>query len=699
VTADIQVQGTPETAQTRARLRATGVRREEFAPETPLDFDANCNFRYQHSQNAMHELGCDTAIGSGRLHLKAELPGNAGEPEGMLEVQQVPLQAGLDMLRTIRSGFAPGISAQGTANGSLNYREVAADLKNPDKEKQNHAAARRRSEPAKGGEPAPTNLHGTITVENGQLKGGGLNEPITLPRLTLTPALLPSLAGAAGKSPQSAGLGARFTFALGPGTALPPSGSQPNESQANHQADQQPKPGDGPATAQPQSMTVRLGLDASGFSAVVNGSAATARVRQLAYAFGLPHSDGADSFEGGTADFDVTAAGPWIPSGDTTDLRQVEVSSPAASNPEIAPVASQARKSRHVSAAVIAPTAVPGQEMLSASVQLHHTDWKAAYLARPVEMAQATATFSGSSIAFTSDFSYGNARVSGKDLIRGSALVNASTNCKAGAPGDCEPKAQLRFGAMDAAAMQAALVGTPEEKSLLSPLIDRMRSSTKQKWPEVAVSVQAESLAVGSVVFQKPRARLRLKDSDVILEDWEAELLGGSAKGAGRFTWAADKPVYDFDGNFIHLNAELLGALMQGHWAGGPVSGRGNIQLSGLNARELAGSAAGGLRFDWPKGEISMAATEPVKGDAKDDDANAGNDEHPEEMRFEDWSGSVSLQGGKAQLGENTMRVGRRSLRIAGQAPIGGPATLSVAPSGPRSVARKSQPAPSPAVE
>jgi len=75
LTADIDVQGTMDAAETKARLRATGVRREEFVPETSLDFDANCSFRYQHSQIAFHNVSCDTAIGEGRLHLKAEVPG------------------------------------------------------------------------------------------------------------------------------------------------------------------------------------------------------------------------------------------------------------------------------------------------------------------------------------------------------------------------------------------------------------------------------------------------------------------------------------------------------------------------------------------------------------------------------------------------------------------------------------------------
>ena len=74
LTADIDLQGTPESAHTKARLKASAFGAEEFAPETPLDLDANCTFLYQHSQNALHTIACDTALGAGQLHLKAEMP-------------------------------------------------------------------------------------------------------------------------------------------------------------------------------------------------------------------------------------------------------------------------------------------------------------------------------------------------------------------------------------------------------------------------------------------------------------------------------------------------------------------------------------------------------------------------------------------------------------------------------------------------
>ncbi|WP_263354998.1 AsmA family protein [Acidicapsa acidisoli] len=688
VTADIDVQGTPESAQTRARLRATGVRREEFSPAVPMDFDANCNFRFQHSQNALHQLGCDTAIGDGRLHLKAELPGNAGEPEATLEVQQVPLQAGLDMLRTIRSGFAPGLSVAGNANGSLSYSQPAEEPDSRTTKGTLHRREQKRlADSAKGIEAVPTKLKGTITVDGGQIKGGELKEPVVLPKMVWTPSFVPGFAN-------GAGLGTKFTIALGAGA---PVLQTPVQQTAAPSGD--PKSSRG-AAAPVQAIAVRIGVGARGFDAALTGTAGTARVRELAYGFGLPHLDAADGFTGGTADVDVTATGPWIPAADVAASLQDGVSAANAPSPTSASAKasmSAGRKSR-LSASTAAPTDLLGRDSVSGTVQLHHAQWKAAYLARPVDMLQATITFSGSDVAFASDFTYGSAKDAGKDQIRGSAQVNAPTNCKTGSPGECVPAVQLRFGSLDAAVVQSALVGTPEEKSLLSPLLDRMRSSEKPKWPEVAVNVQADALAIGAVVLQKPVIHMRLKENEILLEDWEADLLGGSAKGTGRFAWASDRPDYTFDANFSHLSATSTGALIEAKWTGGPVSSSGNIHLSGLTPKDLVASASGNLNFDWQNGAISTTTGDEPKERAEEEKPRETKSEEskPADTKFDEWKGVATIHGGTVQVGENTMRVARRTLSMAGEIPFGGPAKLAFAS---KSATRRGQPDRTPAVK
>jgi AsmA family/AsmA-like C-terminal region len=713
VTADIAVVGTADSAQTKARLRVVGVRREEFAPGTPLDFDANCNFLYQHSQNAFHNLGCDTAIGDGRLHLKAELPGNGGKPEAMLEVSQIPLQAGLDLLRTVRSGFAPGISAKGTATGSLTYKEPDASEQRPKKPLRHEPKRPGQSIAGADASGLPADLHGTLIVDGGQLKGGELKEALVLPKITLTPAYLPNLARAVDESAENLGLSARFTIALAPATAgsltaapsvsTPPASAPRVSSSAVAAA-----PGTVASTAQPaQAITLRLGVGARGYDAAVSGSAGVAKLRELAYAFGLPHLAAAEGFTGGTAEVDFSAAGPWISSQDAATVAPA-VSASAPNGAGIA-IAAAPKPSVTPSAIPAAPQGLPGQDSLLGSLQMHHVQWKAAFLLRSVDLTQAMITFSAAGTAFASEFSYGSAKSSGNDLakdgvkasasgpIRGSVTLNAPANCSGAAASDgstplgsaapaCEPQVELRFAAVDTGALQAALLGAPEEKSLFSPLMDRMRSSERPKLPEVEVNAQAESLVLGSATLQSPVVHMQFKPTEVVLKSWQADLLGGSAKGTGHFAWNGAKPEYTFEGGFTRVNAAALGSLLNATWAGGPVSGNGSLKLSGLSAKELTASASGELSFDWVHGALSIAPSPSAEA-------------RPQETKFDDWKGKVSIQDGKAQIGQNELIVGKHSSNMAGVIPFGGPIKLTVAPSGDKLTAHAAVPASPPTVK
>jgi uncharacterized protein involved in outer membrane biogenesis len=770
VTADIEVQGTPDAAQTKARLRATGVRREEFAPDTPLDFDANCTFRYEHSQEAVHDIGCDTAIGNGKLHLQGDLPGNSQAPEVMLQAKDIPLQAGLDLLRTVRSGFAPGISIKGTVNGTLLYKQVVAKTNSQEKKSTQKSLGKKAQQGAPATDPRLANFTGSLTVDGGQIKGGELKEPLQLPRVTLTPALvavapqsqargvsnghtaaIPSVPDRDASSP---GLGTRFTILLGQvasaqsggragGEAAQGAGVQTDASAAQPVKDPTK---DSTKDLAKDTINVRLALGLARYNAAVVGTANTAKLRELAYAFGLPHLDAANSFVGGTADFDLSAAGPWI----APD--EAPIADPGAAPANVADSASskkvRAVKAASISNETLAPA--PGQQALFGTLQLRHAQWKPSFLALPVDLSSATVTVADTRITWTSDFSFGTVKGGDKDAkpasnvesnrgaskepdqgakkdfdkdadkargeapdkapgrdqtkgpelvsqpgsqagvegdkapstkspksdsIQGSVVVTASTDCKTA---DCVPVVQLHFDTVDAAQAEAALLGSPQQKSLLSPLIDRMRSTDRPKWPDAAVIAQADSLTLGPATLQKVTVRMRFKGSEIALQDWEAGLLDGSAKGTGNFSWTGNKPDYSLDGNFTRVNPSALGALLNSPLSGGLLNGSGSVHLIGLSAKELGDSASGQLKFDWTKGTLATAS---------------------QEVHFDDWSGTVAIQGGMAQVGQNAMLASRHSSVVAGTIPFNGPAKFSVTPADAKLVAHAAKPAAQPAVK
>jgi uncharacterized protein involved in outer membrane biogenesis len=654
--ADVEVQGTLSSAQTKARLRATSVRREEFAPDTPLDFDANCGFMYLHSQNALHDISCDTAIGGGLLHLNADLPGSVGSPSATLEVQQLPLQAGLDLLRTVRSGFAPGISARGTANGMLKYEKVAES--EPAKSAvKSGASARVRAGRRAVAVPAQTNnLQGEIVVDGAALHGGGLKDTLVLPRMSWTPVLVPDANAGPGSGEASlAGLATQFSLNFAPVSGAPTLAEKRPPALAK------PRKG-GPAQAPPAEETarpvsarpvsVRFAFTAEGFNTELSGTAPPARLLELAYAFGAPRLDAADSLVGGSADFDLKAAGNWI---HPTEYLPATVK--AASSTDAGPA--------HTTAS--APAPVRG---LAGTLELRDVQWKPSFLASPVLFGQANVTIAGGAMVIHSDFTFGTAAKTASTTSRTDAETQVAGTLSASAPfecaaDDCVPQVQLVFGDLDAAAFQAALLGPAPPKTLLSPLIDKMRSSSKPVWPPASVTLQASSVALGEITLEKPEIHVQLANGDVKLESWQAGLLGGEAKGTGTFTWDANAPVYNLEGSVTQVDPAALSAVLQGAdagaWSGKQLSGSGKIQFSGRTGKDFAASAAGSVDFNWPGGVVTTAA-QPS-------------------LRFDSWKGTLAVGDGKAQLGDNVMVSGRRSSSVAGTIVFGSPVKLTFTPS------------------
>lgn len=260
LTGQFSLDGTPNAAQIRTRLRAEGVHRAEFAPAEALDFDANCSFLYRYTARALENLACDSPLGQGHIHIEGSLPPGTTPPHLSVALDRIPVEAGLDLLRTIRSGFGTGLQASGAISGSLVYAETAATPLKP-------APARRHAPPGKA--PAGP-LSGSLAIEGFQLSGGTLSAPIRLPRTVFEPVTAPP------GQPQA--LAATVSI-----------------------------PGDGG----PLTVTTRLAL--SGYQLSVRGQAAIARAHELARAGDIKDAPLLDNLAGGPLTIDLTAEGPWLP--------------------------------------------------------------------------------------------------------------------------------------------------------------------------------------------------------------------------------------------------------------------------------------------------------------------------------------------------------------------------------------------------
>ncbi len=575
LTGELHLDGTAETAQIKTRLRAIGVHREEFAPAAPMDFDANCGLVSHFSMRAAENIVCDSQLGQGRIRIAGAIPAEAGQPHLSVELDRIPAAALLDALRTVRSGLGAGLEARGTASGKLTYASEAEPASTSEKPLRALKSRAARYRPAIVGP-----LTGSIAVDGLEISGGGLTEPVRLPKLLLEPA--------AGEPS-----GPRYLTS----TASIPAGA-----------------------STPLAVAARLGLD--GYQITVRGQASVARARELARMAGMADAAPLDALAGDPLSVDLTAVGPWMPA------QRLPFGVPAAS-----------------------------EDLLSGTVTLHNANWKADFLANHVEISQATLHLGPGELRWDPiAFTYGP--------VKGTAVLTLPAPCVA--PTTCPPRFELQFGVLDAAVLQAAFLGAHAPGTMLSTLIDRLRPTAAPPWPELEVTVKADSLVLGPLTLRAPTAMLRTKADGAGISGFDASLLGGAIHGSGSFKAAAtpkDKPIYQLEGHFEKLNPQAVGQLVGQRWSGGPLDGDGKLELAGFTGSDLAGSASGTLHFEWQHGAISGPGAVPAVL-----------------SRFDHWVADAEIAHGALTLKDNQVKRGSAVTPVQASVPLAESPRVAFAP-------------------
>ncbi len=345
VTGELHVDGTADAAQVAVRLRASSVRRAEFAPASPLDFDANCGFLYHYDRRSLEKLVCDSPLGDGHMRLTGEKLGLGLPPRFAVEFDRIPVAAGLDALRTLRNSIDPGLEAGGTISGKIVYASSPAGNAPPARPVHGKRARKVNAEPA-----GP--FAGSLTVSDFALTGGGLSKPVRAPRVVFEPSAAPHAP----------------VDALAGTVAIPAGGEVP--------------------------LVLNLRFSFAGYQVGVRGQAAIARARELAHAAGIPESQALATIAGDPLTVDLVAAGPWMPPEENFLAVTGDASPPTAAHQSSAPAWSS--------------SAIPADDSLTGTVTLRNANWKADYLANRVQIAEATLHLDGAGLRWDPVvFSYG----------------------------------------------------------------------------------------------------------------------------------------------------------------------------------------------------------------------------------------------------------------------------------------------------
>lgn len=604
LTGELHLDGTPEAAKITTRLRAAGVHRAEFAPVAPMDFDANCGFLYHFSERAVENLVCESPLGDGHVRLAGELPREGSQTHLSIELDRIPVAAALDALRTVRSGFGPGLEAKGTISGKISYAVGAETDGAAQKSAGTTIENGKRASGERYGKAHATETHGaernpltgSFTVEGLQLSGDGLRNPIVVPRTVLEPA-------ADAKQSQTVG-GAQLAGELPRLTAIAtvPAGG-----------------------AAPLKVTTLIQL--SGYQVTVHGQADLVRARELAHVAGMTDAAALDALAGDPVTVDLSAEGPWMES------ERI----PFSGTPQGMGAVAQASP----------PAEVVSTDSLTGTVTLHNANWKADYLANHVEISLATLHLDsggGSGSEYRWDpvvFSYGP--------VKGTASLTLPESCAAGE--NCPAHFTVEFGALDASSLQAAILGAHEKGTLISELINRLSPSTPAPtWPELEGTVKANTLILGPLTLERPSATLRILNAGAEITGLDAGVLGGHLHGAGTLSMGDarhTKPDYALTGTFEKLSGPAVGQLLGQHWSGGAVNANGKIELSGFTKKDLASSAKGELHFEWRHGNLEPGGAQGAPS-----------------ARFESWGGDAEIFNGTVALKQNQMLEGGRKKRV-----------------------------------
>ena len=621
LTGELHLDGTADAAQITMRLRASGVHRAEFTPVAPMDFDARCGLLYHYAERSMENLTCDSPLGDGHVHITGEKPAEDSSPRFSVALDHIPVTAGLDALRTLRSDLAPDLEARGTVSGRIVYdaraqtNTAAAQPGPPTKLTRNHVPKPRTENSGP--------LTGSLTVEDLILSGDNLGKPIQTPKFTLQPMTIePATPASPAQASQTET--ANLPQALAGSVAIPAGGAIP--------------------------LILNLRFSLSGYQVGARGQASFARARDLARATGIPGTDALAAFAGEPIAVDLVAEGPWMPAEEIP----FESALPAGSSPAD-------------SADDLAATG--SGDTLTGTVTLHNANWQADFLADHVVVNAATLHIANRDLRWDPvDFTYGP--------LKGTASLTLPAACvpQPAPQQTCRAQFQMQFAALDASAFESALLGARVKGTLLSDLIDRIHPSSAPAWPELEGTVTAGSLVLGPVTLENVAASLRIVPTGAEITSLDAGLLGGAVHLAGTLTKPAsdrDKPDYVLEGDFQKLNAADVGRLLGLRWTGGSLRGNGNLELSGYTDADLASSAKGNLHFECGQGSISNAKPATAAGASKAETIPA------ELVRFDRWSADAAIANGALQLGQNTAIAGGRKRSVEAGVTFGDPPRLS----------------------
>lgn len=359
----------------------------------------------------------------------------------------------------------------------------------------------------------------------------------------------------------------------------------------------------------------------SGFDLHLSGQGSLARLRRLdtilAWSGTSPaRSSRAALGAGGSAALDVNLNGPWV-----------------------------------------LPFRAPGEPIppftATGSVTVKDADLVTSYLPRPVTIVSAHALLGPGTVAWTNtSIEYEGFRAKG--------TLEYPSLCASGQP--CAAHFHLAARSLDLQKIQSSLRSSTQGEGLFQQLLSRIDGHPRV-WPLLKGSFSVGALSAGSLIVRGATGTASIGDRSLTVEELNGKFLGGAMHLTGSMDLSSGQPRYSMMAQVEGASSNELAKLFHEKWGGGRLDLSAQWKMSGWNARELTGSAAGKMHWNWirNRNERTMA-----------------NRRRP--FEFSNWSGDAILKDRSLEVAHSRLDRGGRTIPLMGKISFGGKLDLTSSP-------------------
>jgi hypothetical protein len=168
---------------------------------------------------------------------------------------------------------------------------------------------------------------------------------------------------------------------------------------------------------------------------------------------------------------------------------------------------------------------------------------------------------------------------------------------------DCAARFEATAARLDAAQMEAILLGSGSRGELLDAILARL-DLRRTRWPALSGTVHAGIFTVGPLAIRDAVATVAIEGGMLHVQSLAGRALGGALAADGTLDVTSGMPHYSLAARLTGGSATAFGAMFGESWNTGSLDVVSRLEVSGYSAAQLASSATGTLHAVWTHGGL-----------------------------------------------------------------------------------------------